>query len=81
MMPEEPDEELEALMGDIYKIAMAVRSEGLVKSEPHVRAFALRLLRERQMLVNGTLDEVIANLAAGGSGGVEMVRAMRARGR
>lgn len=77
----ERDEELEDLVLDIFKIAMAVQYCGLVQSEPHVRAFALRLLRERQNAVNGALDEVIANLAAGGSGGVEMVRAMRARGR
>lgn len=77
----EPDLEIERLMGDIFKLAIAVQYDGIEQSAPLVRTFALRLLRERQTAINGALDEVIANLQAGGSEGVEMVRAMRAKGR
>lgn len=77
----ENDLELERLILDILSIAASVIHEDRDASDRRLRAFAQRLLRERQMLVNGALDEVIANLAAGGSEGVEMVKAMRARGR
>lgn len=77
----EPDEEIERLMLDIQAIAFIIRHRDQEYSERRVREFARRLLRERQVAINGALDEVIANLQAGGSGGVEMVRAMRAKGR
>lgn len=75
-MPEQ-DEELERLMLDILTIAGSVQYEEPTKAARRVRAFAQRLLRERQNAVNGALDEVIANLQAGGSDGVEMVKAMK----
>lgn len=81
-MPEEQnDPEVERLMLDIFNIAGIVRHGDQAYSERRVRAFAQRILRERQNAVNGVLDEVIANLQAGGSGGVEMVRAMKIQGR
>lgn len=79
-MPEQ-DEELERLMLDILTIAGSVQYEEPTKAARRVRAFARRILHERQTAINGVLDEVIANLQAGGSEEVEMVRAMRARGR
>lgn len=79
-MPE-TDEELERLILDILIIAGAIMHEDRERVHQRIRAFARRLLRERQNAVNGALDEVIANLQAGGSEGVEMVRAMKARGR
>lgn len=75
------DLELEHLVIDLLLIAASVLHEEPAQSKRRVRAFARRILHERQTAINGVLDEVIANLQAGGSEGVEMVRAMKARGR
>jgi hypothetical protein len=73
----EQDLELERLMLDI----LAATEGGRGATGWRLRAFAQRILHERQNAINGALEEAAATLDAAGVGGAEMVRAMKGEGR